>query len=344
MLKIFSRITAPSFGQAILDGRVSSLLEVGTGFHPDLTGRENIYMNGTILGMRKREIDKKFDEIVDFSGVEAFLDTPIKRYSSGMQVRLAFAVAAHLEPEILIIDEVLAVGDTEFQKKCLGKMKDVALGGRTILFVSHNMHAVRSLTQKVALLESGQLVCFAETDEAIRTYASSSTNENDQQHSLDVYRHENWSDGRAPFTNIRLASHDGPSVGMPEIGESTPLILELQLESTTNIDSACLSLTLSRDSESSVTTVFTGDQNFQLRFEPGVQTIRCDLGLIPLAPGRYFLTAILRPSIQTLPIDYVADVPIFDVKLPSVDHAALPWPQRPWGALHLPNVKWQHIK
>jgi lipopolysaccharide transport system ATP-binding protein len=155
LLKILSRITDPTSGRAIIRGRVSSLLEVGTGFHPELTGRENIYMNGTILGMRKREIDRKFDEIVDFSGVEKFLDTPIKRYSSGMTVRLAFAVAAHLEPEILIIDEVLAVGDIGFQKKCLGKMQEVANTGRTILFVSHNMAAVRSLCTRGVFFENG---------------------------------------------------------------------------------------------------------------------------------------------------------------------------------------------
>jgi ABC-type polysaccharide/polyol phosphate transport system ATPase subunit len=145
LLKILSQITEPSAGEVILRGRVAALLEVGTGFHPELTGRENIYMNGTILGMRKREIDRKLDEMIEFSGVEKYLDTPVKFYSSGMRVRLGFSVAAHLEPEILIIDEVLAVGDAEFQKKCLGKMEDVAGHGRTVLFVSHNMTAVQNL-------------------------------------------------------------------------------------------------------------------------------------------------------------------------------------------------------
>ncbi len=151
LLKILSRITEPTKGRITLRGRVASLLEVGTGFHPELTGRENILLNGTILGMSRREIREKFDEIVDFSGVAKFLDTPVKRYSSGMYVRLAFAVAAHLEPEILIVDEVLAVGDAEFQSKCLGKMNDVASGGRTVLFVSHNMSAVSRLTNRCVL-------------------------------------------------------------------------------------------------------------------------------------------------------------------------------------------------
>jgi len=157
LLKILSRITEPSSGHAQVFGRVGSLLEVGTGFHPELTGRENIYLNGAILGMKRAEIWRKFDEIVDFSGVERFLDTPVKRYSSGMYVRLAFAVAAHLEPEILIIDEVLAVGDAEFQRRCLGKMKDAAGEGRAILFVSHNMLSVRSLCSRGILLDSGNV-------------------------------------------------------------------------------------------------------------------------------------------------------------------------------------------
>ena len=155
LLKILSRITEPSEGRVEICGRLASLLEVGTGFHPELTGRENIYLNGAILGMGRREIHKKFDEIVDFAEVEKFLDTPVKRYSSGMYVRLAFAVAAHLEPETLVVDEVLAVGDAKFQKKCLGRMQDVAGQGRTVLFVSHNMHAVHQLCTKVMHLDRG---------------------------------------------------------------------------------------------------------------------------------------------------------------------------------------------
>ncbi|RME47458.1 MAG: ABC transporter ATP-binding protein, partial [Chloroflexi bacterium] len=157
LLKILSRITEPTSGRAEIHGRVGSLLEVGTGFHPELTGRENIYLNGAILGMRKREIDRKFDEIVAFAEIEKFIDTPVKRYSSGMYVRLAFAVAAHLEPEILLVDEVLAVGDAAFQKKCLGKMGDVAKEGRTVLFVSHNMAAITSLCQRAIWLEEGKI-------------------------------------------------------------------------------------------------------------------------------------------------------------------------------------------
>lgn len=176
LLKILSRITPPTTGEIRLGGRVVSLLEVGTGFHPELTGRENIYLNGAILGMRKQEIEQKFDEIVAFSGIEKFLDTPVKRYSSGMYVRLAFAVAAHLEPEILVIDEVLAVGDADFQKKCLGKMSDVTKNeGRTVLFVSHNMGAIKQLCSRTILLDGGQIVYDGDTETAIKLYVKNNT-------------------------------------------------------------------------------------------------------------------------------------------------------------------------
>lgn len=175
LLKILSRITPPSDGRIILNGRVASLLEVGTGFHPELTGRENVYLNGTVLGMTKTEVARKFDEIVAFSGVEKFIDTPVKWYSSGMRVRLAFSVAAHLEPEILLVDEVLAVGDAEFQQKCLGKMENVAESGRTVLFVSHNMQAIQRLCRTVYLLNQGQLIASGDPLQVINTYLEKSS-------------------------------------------------------------------------------------------------------------------------------------------------------------------------
>ena len=173
LLKVLSRITEPTEGQVVVRGRVGSLLEVGTGFHPELTGRENIFLNGTILGMRNAEIHRRFDDIVEFAGMEQFLDMPVKRYSSGMQVRLAFAVAAHLEPEILLVDEVLAVGDAEFQQKCLGKMRDVTSEGRTVLFVSHNLGAVRGLCSRAIVLEKGKLVFDGDTQTGIQRYLGS---------------------------------------------------------------------------------------------------------------------------------------------------------------------------
>lgn len=173
LLKILARVTKPTTGFADIHGRMGTLLEVGTGFHPELTGRENVFMSGAILGMRKVEIQRKFDEIVAFAEVSQFIDTPIKYYSSGMQMRLAFAVAAHLEPEILLVDEVLAVGDTTFQEKCLGKMREVSSAGRTVIFVSHQLQAVSALTQRCILLESGRLVRFGETAELITEYMAS---------------------------------------------------------------------------------------------------------------------------------------------------------------------------
>ncbi len=172
LLKILSRITEPTGGKVSINGKVASLLEVGTGFHPELTGRENIFLNGAVLGMGKDEIKRRFDEIVDFSEVERFLDTPVKRYSSGMYVRLAFAVAAHLEPEILLVDEVLAVGDAQFQKKCLGKMEDVSRLGRTVLFVSHNMNAINRLCSRTMLISEGAIVNIGSTDDIVKQYIS----------------------------------------------------------------------------------------------------------------------------------------------------------------------------
>ncbi|MBL7956930.1 MAG: ABC transporter ATP-binding protein [Flavobacteriales bacterium] len=198
LLKLLSRISVPTSGNIRMRGRVSSLLEVGTGFHPELSGRENIYLNGAILGMRKTEIDRKLDEIIAFSGIEHHLDSPIKRYSSGMKVRLGFSVAAHLDPEILIVDEVLAVGDAEFQKKCLGSMREVADGGRTILFVSHNVVSVQSLCSRVIWLESGLVRREGDTEELVRDYLNTYTHQHSEQ---------SWPDGEGPGTEeIRLVS------------------------------------------------------------------------------------------------------------------------------------------
>jgi lipopolysaccharide transport system ATP-binding protein len=191
LLKILSKVTAPTTGSVKVKGRIASLLEVGTGFHPELTGRENIYLNGAILGMRKHEITRKLDEIIAFAGVEKYVDTPVKRYSSGMYVRLAFAVAAHLESEILIVDEVLAVGDVEFQQKCLGKMGDVSKGeGRTILFVSHNIPAIKTLCKSAIFLENGNLSLNSSVDSVLRKYAISNSIEK-RDIKIDLYKYEN---------------------------------------------------------------------------------------------------------------------------------------------------------
>ncbi len=200
LLKILSKITAPTTGQISINGRIASLLEVGTGFHPELSGRENIFLNGAILGMRKWEIEKKFDEIVDFAGVEAYIDTPVKRYSSGMYVRLAFAVAAFLEPEILIVDEVLAVGDAEFQKKCLGRMKSVSENyGRTVLFVSHNLASVKALCNKGVVMHNGGLIYTGTAADAVKLYQSSGENN-------DTFVHHGSIETAPGNDNIRIHS------------------------------------------------------------------------------------------------------------------------------------------
>jgi len=227
LLKILSQITEPTTGQAELYGRVGSLLEVGTGFHQELTGRENVYLNGAILGMSKAEIDAKFDEIVDFAGVGRFTDTPVKRYSSGMKVRLAFAVAAHLEPELLVVDEVLAVGDAEFQAKCLGKMENIAQEGRTVLFVSHNMPAVTRLCTRAILLRDGAMVMDGDPDEVVATYLDTTGGGSGQRR---------WSVAQAPGTEelrlvgVTLLSTENEVLTAVDVGQPLSLRLSYRVE------------------------------------------------------------------------------------------------------------------
>lgn len=230
LLKILSRITTPTRGHAEIHGRVGSLLEVGTGFHPELTGRENIYLNGAILGMQKAEIDRKFDEIVAFAEVEKFLDTPVKRYSSGMYVRLAFAVAAHLEPEILVVDEVLAVGDASFQKKSLARMGRAASGGRSILFVSHNLAAINSLCTRCLLMERGRLVLSGSPGEVTSHYQAKV--HQTAQHSSRLDEVERYGSGKARFTGLRVQSY-GATGALSDYIE-TGAELEIKVEITCN--------------------------------------------------------------------------------------------------------------
>ncbi len=229
LLKILSRVTEPTEGFAEIHGRVGSLLEVGTGFHPELTGRENIALNGAILGMHRKEIQRKFDEIVEFSGVEKFIDTPVKRYSSGMYLRLAFAVAAHMEPEILVVDEVLAVGDAEFQRKCLGKMSDVAQEGRTVLFVSHNMSAILRLTETTIVLEKGRIIYQAPSAQAVDYYLSSGFSQTGER----CWQPDELSPDIAPFKPLalRLRSSQGKITDTIRSTESFTIEMEYSLDS-----------------------------------------------------------------------------------------------------------------
>ncbi len=226
LLKILSRVTEPTTGLAEVRGRVGSLLEVGTGFHPELSGRENIFLNGAVLGMARKEINRKFDEIVDFAGVEKFIDTPVKRYSSGMYLRLAFSVAAHLEPEILVVDEVLAVGDAEFQRKCLGKMSDVAEAGRTVLFVSHNMSAIMRLTEQAIVLDKGQVVYNAPTREAVDYYMASGFSQSGER----TWEADEVPDSAAPFRPIALRVRDPRGKVADTVQSREPLDVELEYQ------------------------------------------------------------------------------------------------------------------
>ena len=238
LLKVLSRITEPTTGQIDLYGRVGSLLEVGTGFHPELTGRENIYLNGAILGMNRKEIAREFDAIVDFSGTEKFLDTPVKRYSSGMYVRLAFAVAAHLNPEILIVDEVLAVGDAEFQKKCMGKMKDVAHSGRTILFVSHNMTAIAALCSHVVWMDGGKVRDYDTTRRIVSSYMSASYAQNTDR-SWEISE-DAPGNNQVRIWKARVGADERPR--SEAVTVRTPLVIEFEYENY--VPGACLNLSI----------------------------------------------------------------------------------------------------
>lgn len=232
LLKILSRITSPTEGYADIYGRVGSLLEVGTGFHPELTGRENVYLNGAILGMGQDEIDAKFDEIVAFAEVEKFINTPVKHYSSGMGLRLGFAVAAHLEPEILVVDEVLAVGDAAFQKKCLGKMSDVARQGRTVLFVSHNMAAVASLCNKGLLLNQGQVVTIGDVNDVINSYMDMGAESANKPLADRTDRRGN---GRCRFTNVTFYNERGLEASAAVSGKPLTIVLDYETDDGTKV-------------------------------------------------------------------------------------------------------------
>jgi lipopolysaccharide transport system ATP-binding protein len=280
LLKILSRITEPTKGRIRIRGRVASLLEVGTGFHPELTGRENVYLNGAILGMSRAEIKSKFDEIVAFAEVEKFLDTPVKRYSSGMYVRLAFAVAAHLDPEILIVDEVLAVGDTEFQKKCLGKMEDVSHSGRTVLFVSHNMAAVTALTKTSAFLQAGKCVFFGETQEAVGKYLASS-------HSQAARYEAPPKTGKPSITRIEVFCSQAGSVH--ESG--SPMRVEFDLNHSEPIPGACLSFQIVNQTQVPVLHFSAHDCPVEICKRSGRTTLVCHIPRLSLNVGQYSVTA-----------------------------------------------------
>ncbi|HTU22597.1 MAG TPA: ABC transporter ATP-binding protein [Gemmataceae bacterium] len=286
LLKILSRVTKPTTGEVELRGRVGSLLEVGTGFHPELTGRENIYLNGAILGMTRGEITRKFDEIVAFAEVEKFLDTPVKHYSSGMYVRLAFAVAAHLEPEILIVDEVLAVGDTEFQRKCLKKMGDVAGQGRTVLFVSHNMGAVQTLCRRAVLLERGRVKQIGGSREVVAEYLKAG---DAVAHTPLKERRDRGGDGRFRFEQLTILDGDGQPRAYAITGEDCFIDLTLTTPEGDRVLPSPLDVAISlRDSQGRKLTEFTTwFTNASSRRVAAARRLRCHVPRLPLLAGQY---------------------------------------------------------
>jgi lipopolysaccharide transport system ATP-binding protein len=302
ILKILSRVTAPTSGKIKVKGRVASLLEVGTGFHSDLTGRENIYLNGAIFGMSRKEIDRKFDEIVDFSEVEKFIDTPVKRYSSGMFVRLAFAVAAHLDPEILVVDEVLAVGDAEFQKKCLGKMGDVAKEGRTVLFVSHNMTTVQNLCTRGILLESGKLTLTGSVQTVIEYYLSRAH----QAAKAEGTNLENWSDragsGRAKIIRFDILDRKGNPIHEIAFNDIVRFRITCNFPDAIEAAFGVLIHSLAEvpliDLRSSNSGLKTGKLSGQVVIETEVDALN-------LYPGEYYLSPWIADRMMKEDIDFV---------------------------------------
>ena len=338
LLKILSRITEPTTGRAELYGRVASLLEVGTGFHPELSGRENVFLNGAILGMRNAEINRKFDEIVSFAEIERFIDTPVKRYSSGMYVRLAFAVAAHLEPEILIVDEVLAVGDGQFQKKCLGKMNEVAKGGRTVLFVSHNMRAVVQLCGTCIWINEGHVKSRGPANEVVVDYLSSvQPQKMDGLITKEMHYHEELEE--LSFTLIELLDEDSNPTIVSYFGD--PLRFRVEFEVLRPLEQARLGLVINKFDETVVCAVQHTDAALDLlNLQPGsyVAHIQVD---VPLVPGPYYVALFAKPNggywtSGERSLDYIAHALAFNVEEVSAEGGAV----LPTNALIHPVSNW----
>lgn len=308
LLKVLSRIVSPTKGRVEIDGRVASLLEVGTGFHGDLSGRENIFLNGAILGMTKKEITSKFDEIVAFSEVEQFLDTPVKRYSSGMYVRLAFAVAAHLDPEILIMDEVLAVGDSAFQKKCLGKMKDVASTGRTILFVSHNMASIQNLCDKCLYLKNGEMVTYGKTEDVIPVYLRASQ---EVQLLKLSDRTDRSGNGKLKFTSFNLKNKQGENVVAAHCGDY--LNFEIEIDAVSDLSNVIFSLGID-DNMGQRVAHYNNELTNQVfeKITKGKHNIDIATPKLPLKSGEYTFT--LYSTVNGDIADWIQDAGSFTVE------------------------------
>jgi lipopolysaccharide transport system ATP-binding protein len=316
LLKILSKVTTPTTGKVKTKGRIASLLEVGTGFHPELTGRENIFLNGAILGMTKREIRSKFDEIVAFSGVEKYIDTPVKRYSSGMYVRLAFAVAAHLEPEILIVDEVLAVGDAEFQKKCLGKMKDVSNQGRTVLFVSHNMDAIISLTENSILMNNGSVHAIGLTTDVVNEYYKLNNNNNSS-----IYFAKNEINELPCIRKIQLKTTFENNIHKC----FQELNIEIWLQNKININTICLSVHIVDEKGISVIHSGTNSNDIQFCQTRGEFKLNCSFPKLKLFMGLYYLNVYLAEPPGGRTFEILEMVCPFEVKMFDYPQEMFEW-------------------
>lgn len=311
LLKLLSKITPPTTGRIIRRGRVASLLEVGTGFHPELTGRENIYLNGSILGMSRREIARKFDEIVAFSEVEKFLDTPVKRYSSGMYVRLAFAVAAHLEPEILVVDEVLAVGDVEFQKKCLGKMSDVATAGRTVLFVSHNLSAVSQLCSRGILLNQGEIDYIGEVRDTLARYCKPLEEQAGETHVMNRFDEVDTKQREAEIRRVYLTRPDNSIADTFFIGDS--MTINFDLAFLKEVPEFQMSFVVRSSIGSNIYHCVSTDTLSFFQGGNSETTVSATFPCIGLYPGNYVVDAIWLATKDGRQLDCVADCIGFNV-------------------------------
>ena len=335
LLKILSRITEPYTGRVEIHGRVASLLEVGTGFHPELTGRENVFLNGAILGMGRAEIKRKFDEIVAFAEVEKFLDTPVKRYSSGMYVRLAFAVAAHLEPEILVVDEVLAVGDVAFQRKCLGKMQNVASSGRTVLFVSHNLPAVVELTHTAIWLESGRLRAMGPSRDLAAEFLRLMHNSLNEMSGLDRFRQEHRLHDFVDITGVKICSQ---APGRAQISVGQDLLLEVEILAHRHLEDGILNIIILNDRLEAVTSLASADVSFSYDLEAGTHRLCCVAPSLNLMPGNYFLTVGVAQKGGRLSWDVLETLPGFSIDA-SDSAVAFNWPDRP-GVVLFDRCQW----
>jgi lipopolysaccharide transport system ATP-binding protein len=335
LLKILSRLTEPTEGRAVIDGRLGSLLEVGTGFHAELTGRENVYLNAAILGMRRAEVDRKFDQIVEFSGVEAFLDTAVKHYSSGMYVRLAFAVAAHLEPDILIVDEVLSVGDAAFQRKCLGKMGEVASEGRTVLFVSHNMPVIKSLCTRAVLIDGGRLVEDGDTDAVVATYLR--TDETPIGESQLSQSDSLMGTGEVRLRWAGILERNGATSRSLHFAE--PLRVKMRFEVLDEVPDGVIEVGVSTlDGQRVATMTNTDNGGHAFKLEPGLQEVLMEAD-VTLLPRDYVLhVSIHKYSGTTIDlVDNVTRFSVINVALDGGDHYR---PHEVRGYVR-PSTRWQ---